>query len=342
VRVRHGTSRTLLVSLSAFLLGACSTHDDPAPVPFFNGTNAIQPHDCFVSPGACGYPDPGDGTAGVPHGIALKPSGSITVTKPGTVLQNLDVTGNITIEAAGTTIRNVRLTVVDRGSGTAGIWIEPGAAATKIVSTTIRGVAARQSPESAIFNHNGESLTLTRAYLYNFADPVEGAVTVADSYLDANGSYGSGSSIAHVEDIYASDARVVVKHSVLLNPSGQTATIFMDTNGGQGATRGDDKLTVVDSLLAGGGWTLYPSAKSTSPGTGRMNVSGNRFARCLSAPVYDKRSGGTSCKRGADTHGYYPYGGYYGVAADLYCPPKRNQRWAANVWDDDGTPIHCP
>jgi hypothetical protein len=336
------TARSFLVSLVAFSLAACGTRDVPAGMLPSERVDASHPRDCFASPGSCGYPDPSDGTAGVPRATKLTPRGSIAVTKRGTVLQNLDVTGTITIQAANTTIRNVRLTVVGRGSGTAGIWIEPGAGPTTISDTTIRGTSAHQSPESAIFNHNGESLTLTRVYFYNFADPVEGAVTIDDSYIDANGSYGSGSAIAHIEDVYASDARVVVKHSVLLNPTGQTATVFMDTNGGQGAIPGDDKLTVVNSLLAGGGWTLYPSAKSTSPGTGRMNVSGNRFARCLSTPVYDKRSGGTSCKKGPDSHGYYPYGGYYGVAADLYCPPKRNQRWSANVWDDDDTPIRCP
>ena len=73
-----------------------------------------------------------------------------------------------------------------------------------------------------------------------------------------------------------------------------------------------------------------------------MNVSSNRFARCLTAPVYDKSSGGTSCRGGPDTHGYYPYSGYYGIAADLYCPPVRRQSWSANVWDDDGSPIPCP
>jgi hypothetical protein len=334
--------RALLASLVAFLLAACGTHDVAAGVPTVERANASRPRDCFASPGTCGYPDPSDGTAGVPRGTALTRSGPLTVTKPGTVLANLDVTGSITIEAANATIRNVRVTVVDRGSGTAGIWIEPGAGPTTITDTSIRGISVRQSPESAIFNHSNDSLTLTRVYLYNFADPVEGAATIADSYIDANGSYGSGSNIAHIEDIYASDTRVVVKHSVLLNPSGQTAAVFMDTNGGQGATHGDDQLTVVNSLLAGGGWTLYPSAKSTSAGTGRMDVSHNRFARCLSAPVYDKRSGGTSCKRGADSHGYFPYGGYYGVAADLYCPPKRNQHWSENVWDDDETAIRCP
>jgi hypothetical protein len=349
----HGTPcranalRAWALVLCCGLPAACAPHGASSLPPQSAVADAAHrasatARNCFHVPGACGYPDPAYGNVGVPRSAALTPSGSIAVRKPGAVLQNLDVTGTITIYANNVTIRNVRLTVTGHGSGVAGIWIESGASGTTIEDSTVRGSGVRRAPESAIFNHAGEGLVLTRVYFYNFADPLEGPATVTDSYLNSNGTYGSGSNIAHIEDIYASDARVTVRHSVLLNPFGQTATVFMDTNGGQGGAPGDDHLTITSSLLAGGGWTLYPSAKSVSAGSERMNVSANRFARCLTAPLYDSSSGGTSCKGGPDTHGYYPFAGYYGVAADLYCPPKRGQTWSNNVWDDDGSPIRCP
>jgi hypothetical protein len=305
-----------------------------------SGVTCSLTKNCFASPGACCFPDPKYDNVGVPSSAKLTPSASITVTKPSTTLKNLDVTGQIAINASDTTLENVRLIVDASGSGSAGIDIGNGVTGTVIEDCTILGSGANPAPESAIFNHYGEPLTLTRVYIYNFADPIEGPVTITDSYIDSNGTYGSGSDIAHIEDIYVSDDTVSVSHSVLLNPSGQTATVFMDTSGSGTSIAGDDHLTITGSLLAGGGWTLYPSAKSTSVGTATMNVSNNRFARCATKPVFD--GSGTTCMGGADTHGYYPNCGYYGVAADDYCPPISGQMWSGNVWDDDGTAIPCP
>jgi hypothetical protein len=299
-----------------------------------------QTSNCFAAPGACCFPDPTYHNVGVPPSETLTPSGSITVTTPGTTVKNLDVSGSITISASDTTVQYVRLTVTAGGSGTTGISIDDGVTGTIIEDTTVVGSGMTNSPESAIWNHYSEPLTLTRVYLYDFADPLEGPATITDSYIDSNGTYGSGSNVAHIEDVYVSDGTVTVSHSVLLNPSGQTATVFMDTSGSGAAIAGDDHLTITGSLLAGGGWTLYPSAKSTTVGTATMNISNNRFARCLSAGVFD--GSGTTCKDGPDSHGYYPNSGYYGVAADDYCPPTSGQTWTGNVWDDDETAIACP
>ena len=270
----------------------------------------------------------------------LTASGPITVSTPGTTIENLDVSGGIEIDASNTTLRNVRITLTDTGSGTAAINIGNNVTGTQLIDCTVSGATANPAPESAIFNHYGGDLMLTRVYLYNFADPIEGPVTVVDSYISSNGTYGSGSDIAHIEDIYASDDTVSVTHSVLFNPWDQTATVFMDTNGGSGGP-GDDHLTIAGSLLAGGGWTLYPSAGGTSVGTATMNVTNNRFARCLGTPDYDPNSGGTSCQGGADTNGYWPYGGFYGTVADANCPPTSGQSWSGNTWDDDGSPVCC-
>ncbi len=300
---------------------------------------ALRTRDCFSAPGACGFPDPNYGTVGVPASAKLTASGSITVSTA-MVVENLDVTGTITISASNVTIQNVRLTVDAKGSGVAGISIESGVTGTTIQDSTILGSGATDSPESAIFNHFYEPLTLTRVYLYDFADPLEGPATITDSYIDSSGTYGSGSNVAHIEDVYVSDGTVSVNHSVLLNPSSQTATVFMDTSGSSSQIAGDDHLVITGSLLAGGGWTLYPSAKSTAVGTATMNVSNNRFARCLTSPVFD--GSGTTCAGGADSHGYFPNCGYYGVAADDYCPPTAGQMWAGNVWDDDDSALACP
>ena len=72
---------------------------------------------CFATPGACGYPDPAYGNVGVPAGKALRPSGSISVTTDGTVIDGRDVAGTIRVNARNVTIRNTRVTVTGAGCG---------------------------------------------------------------------------------------------------------------------------------------------------------------------------------------------------------------------------------
>ncbi len=59
------------------------------------------------APTAAAYPDAS--TTGVRDGVTLSPSGSITVTQDGAVVEGLDITGRIDVRADDVTIRNVRV-----------------------------------------------------------------------------------------------------------------------------------------------------------------------------------------------------------------------------------------
>ncbi len=174
---------------------------------------------------------------------------------------------------------------------------------------------------SGISNDADETSQAIRIQAHWLDSPWHGPGTVSDSYfLDDAFIF-----CAHYEPIYMSDATLVVRHSTLLNIHDQTAAVFVDTSTPDNA--GDSHLTITDSLLAGGGYTLYPAGNSTSPGTGTMDVERNRFARCKSGKC-------------PDTHGYYPKSGYYGIAA--YCWTGAGQTWQDNVWDDDASAIGDP
>ncbi|WP_375431238.1 right-handed parallel beta-helix repeat-containing protein [uncultured Friedmanniella sp.] len=56
---------------------------------------------------------PAASTTGVPSGVALTPTGGLTITQPGAVVNGLDITGPVVVRAAGVTIRNSRI----KGSG---------------------------------------------------------------------------------------------------------------------------------------------------------------------------------------------------------------------------------
>jgi hypothetical protein len=71
--------------------------------------------------------------AGVPDGASLRSSGSMRITRAGTVVENVAVQGGITVEADDVVIRNVRVT----GSGGDGIAVRRGSA--RIERTTVSG-----------------------------------------------------------------------------------------------------------------------------------------------------------------------------------------------------------
>jgi hypothetical protein len=80
----------------------------PAPVP---APPAVPAPKASAAPSAVpagGWPSAS--TTGVPAGTTLKPSGSITVTTPGAVIQGLDIKGDVYIRAANVTLKNSRVT----------------------------------------------------------------------------------------------------------------------------------------------------------------------------------------------------------------------------------------
>ncbi len=65
-----------------------------------------------------------------------------------------------------------------------------------------------------------------------------------------------------------------------------------------------------------------------------MTITGNRVGRCLTTSRQDS-GGGYVCASGADSSGYWPRGGHYGISADL----GSNATWSNNVWDDNGAGV---
>ncbi len=285
--------------------------------------------DCFPRPSRCGYPDATN--TGVPPGTRLTPSGSRTVTADGTSLDSLRIEGTVTVAADDVTIQSSRIVRTSGGSGSYAVILEEGADGFKIRDSEIFGPASdSHGLESAVWNHyNNPGATATRVNFHRCADCWEGSGTFRDSYMLVDAAY-SGS---HDENVYVCGGPVKVVHSTLVNTHQQTATVFGDTAG-----CGGNRFTVIGSLLAGGGYALYPQANSDGE-VGSMMVAYNRFARCVTAPIPDPQGDGHVCRGGSDSNGLFPYGGYYGVAAHYYS--GRRHTWKRNVWDDNLRPV-CP
>ena len=278
---------------------------------------------CFSNPSSCGYPDATN--TGVPPGTTLTASGSRTLSQNGQVLEGVDLTGSVTVTADNVTIRNSKLHTNSGGSGSTVITLNNGADNFTLEDSEVYGNGSKtNAPESGVWNHyNNPGARVIRSYIHGSPDNWEGRVDlVKDSYMIVDAEY-SG---AHSENIYICGQNATVEHSTLYNESDETALIF-----GDGICGGGNTVSVTDSLLAGGGFMLEPNAKGVSA---PVTITNNRVGRCLTSSHQDS-GGGYVCSSGADSNGYWPRGGHYGISADL----GNSATWSGNVWDDNGQAV---
>ena len=343
-RAKLAARRKLVLLASVVALGcSCATPAFGAPV--FGGEGGT---DCtsswqtaFASPGACGYPDPAYGNVGVRAGTTLTPSGSITVTTPGAVIDGRDVSGSITVSANNVTIKNTRVTMTSGGCGPTDACGNSDIHLTGPYSVTISNVELTSNSgitvDHGIRNSYGGHIFVDRVYQHGAVGALCwcGAADISDSYSIIHLDIATN----HLENIYGTNETITINHNTLLNPVSQTANIFLNTANGSGGPC-DNQATITNNLLAGGGYQLYPCGNASSVGSSTIDVENNRFARCLTSAVPGV-SGSWNCSGGADSYGYFPSGGSYGTHSGVYCPPVSGQTWSGNKWDDRGSTIGC-
>lgn len=315
----------LLALVASVVTGAGAASPQPAYHPPVKQTN------CFSAPHKCGFPDRTN--TGVSPGVSLKPSGSITVTTPGTVISGREVTGTIKIGAGNVTIENTKVIQNTTCGPTAAcgnyaIGIGPGLRGVKIShveTSSAPGLTCQQD-----IRNTGSIVTIEASYLHACDGNLYavGPTRIKDSFGIAK----IGIATDHVENLYFNETNLKVIHDTLKNPVHQTAVIFGNSGGGVDVSDCSNRLTVLGSLLAGGGYTIYPCAHAAGPGSSYLNVQGNHFARCKTKEVYEAAGGHHPCAGGFDSSGYYPNSGSYGIAAS-YFPGVGT--WRGNVWDDD-------
>lgn len=328
----------------------------------------VQRLHCFRAPRACGYPDsraryPAAAYVG-PHNArttlpcsALRHSGSITITTPGQMIRNLYVTGRIDVQAPDVTIDNVCIRYNGAGNIGSPPAVEFEATGGKIENSDIAGAnATSESMEIALGENvaRGYTLTASHDFLHNCGECVHNdGWTLTDSYVVANGDpcssgYQAGrcqGGADHREAVYCDSGSFTARHDTLLDPVDETAALFCNVNNGSGGPCAN-RITLTQSLLAGGSWVIIPCAHGTGVGTSRMTVVGNDVARCGIRSIYQPATGGSTCgtadRPATNRRGYWPQGGYFGAVDAAYCPPTVGQKWAHNFWDDTGGPIACP
>jgi hypothetical protein len=199
------------------------------------------------------FPDASN--TGIPAGVTLTPSGSLTIRTAGTVIDSLDVNGTIFIDANNVTIRRSRV----RGSGTMYV----------IRSNFGRsGIVIEDNEVDGLGNANyavaGEGMTVRRN---NISNAENGVITWGDSTIEDNyvhnlkcGSVCGGD--PHYDGIQLDGgyANVTIRHNTVnLDEWTQTSAIMLDNYFG-----GLDNILVENNLLIGAGYTCYADASFNS------------------------------------------------------------------------------
>ncbi len=294
-----------------------------------------QTSHCFASPHLCGFPDPTN--TGVTASVALSPSGSITVTQAGTVISGKQVTGTINVVAGNVTIENTK--VIQNTScgptttcGNFAIRIDEAASNVTIRNVETSSVAGVTCEHD--IRNTGGAVTIENAYLHACDSNIYavGPTTLKNSYGIAK----IAMSEDHIENVYFNETTFNAIHDTLLNPIEQTAVIFGNSGGGNDVTNCSNHLTITESLIGGGGYTLYPCAHAAKAGSSSFDIERNHFVRCATAESYVPSNGTHPCSSGADSSGYFPGSGSFGLATNYFAT---GGVWRGNVWDDTLTKV---
>lgn len=286
-------------------------------------------HDCFDRPAACGYPAPSNTGAPATSHLRIY-RGDLRITSPGQVVSGLDVRGTVEILASDVTFKDSRVTTT--GATTShSVYLGPGTSHVLIESSTFGGANRHSAAvQYAVQNAGAASNEAIALQMRNCTECWGGPGIVMNSWLDDNGVVAG----AHDEAIYygGGGGYLTVVHDTLLNPHGETADVFTKTDFGD-----IHAVTIAGNLMGGGGYMIYGGEGGQGRVLGPVTVTGNRFARCRSRRI--AAGDGHICAHGADDHGYWSDGGFYGIAGDFN---DAVTTWRGNYWDDNGHTVRNP
>jgi hypothetical protein len=217
--------------------------DPPAPPAIPPPTPTPTP-----TPAPSGFPDASN--TGVPAGTTLTPSGGMTISTAGTVIDGKDISGSVTVDAPNVTIRRSRI----RSDG---FWVvRNNSTGLLIEDTELNGLSGNGTCLGSA------SFTLRRSNLHDCENGLDisgaGTATVEDNYmhdLDIDNA-------AHTDGIQLGQgaADIVIRHNTIRpHPAGAdagaTSCIIMWDEVDPQNTR----VWIEDNRLDGTGaaWTLY-------------------------------------------------------------------------------------
>ena len=186
---------------------------------------------------------PGPGNTGVPPGTVLQPSGGITTTRDGQVIEAMDVNGSIQVQHDNVVIRRTRV----RNPGGEAIRQEPGRRGLVIEDCELDGTGNTNGAAAVAF----AGFTMRRCDVHHFGEGVSanGDTLIEDNYFhDFTDLIASG---AHQDGIQMEwGSNQVVRHN----------TIFMNVVGGNSAiwvsAQPHSNIRIEQNLVAGANFPI--------------------------------------------------------------------------------------
>ena len=249
---------------------------------------------CMPRPSACGWPDATNtGTTGALTVV----NGPASTASPSQVYSGRDVRGCVRVTAKGVTIRNVKITcggyyAISVNAGPSSNPWNAGDAALTVENVEI-DLAGQLEGKAIAF----DGYTLRRAWIHGGSDCAHAGlnVVIEDSFCDIPA--GGPIDGPHYDGIQSDGGRnITIRHNTIRVPYSQTSAILMSTN-----TSPIRDVSIVDNLVAGGGYSIYCGTGAGGPVLGTFTFSGNVVART-----------------------YFSRGGYWGPATEC---PASGWRW---------------
>jgi hypothetical protein len=208
-----------------------------------------------------------DASTGVPAGTALTPSGSLTVTEPGTVIDGLDISGCVTVLADDVVIKRSRVTC----SGGEAVVSQSSGSGLRIEDSELRGGAQRAN--AGVWSSG--PYTLLRSEITNVRD---GAFVSSGTTIEGNWVHSLAQQSGDHNDLLqmVGGSNVVIRGNRLEHTRDQTAAIMIKSD-----LAPIDDVLVEGNLLAGGSYSLYVMAGNAA------------FGGCCGAPTNVRVVGNT-------------------------------------------------
>jgi hypothetical protein len=229
----------------------------PASAAPKRSTAGAQRSNCSTRPSSCGFPDATN--TGVPAGTKLTVvDGGLSVTKPGTVVENKDIRGCVEVKAANVVIRRSKVTCTSF-YGIASFSAEYSGGGLVVEDTEIDC----QNHNSTAIGEYGVTARRLNIHGCENGFDIDNTITVSDSYIHDLYEGGTG----HSDGVQlAGGAHIRITHNTIFNPKG-TSAIISHPNA-------NSDVLVSGNLLGGGAYTLYCPKESSS----NFRVVGNRFS----------------------------------------------------------------
>ncbi len=211
---------------------------------------------------------PSASSTGVPAGVVLRSSGSVTVSQAGTVIDGLDISGTVTINASNVTVRRSRIT----GSDFSLVYVKDGVTGVVVEDVEINGRGVAGTSNSMGVYGPADVFRSNISGVENGVTPFSGS-EVRGNYIHHLAAPGSPHYDGIQIDGGVSDV-VVDGNTIDLAEHDQTAAVMVDNYFGP-----IRNVAISNNFLSGAGYTVYCDGQFSGGSISGVSYVNNRILK---------------------------------------------------------------